>query len=97
MFRIHVCCLCWPADEPYIYCMTGNFSGVLIFVESQRRPSELISVVFNFVIATQSRGAAWHCTNHDVIDTWARTCLRFSLLQSQICRDLDKWHKIEEY
>ena len=37
--------------------MVGNFSGVLTFVESQRKPSELIFVVLNFVSATQFRGA----------------------------------------
>jgi hypothetical protein len=31
-------------------------SGVLLFVESQRKPLELIFVVLNFVTATQSRG-----------------------------------------
>ena len=34
----------------------GKFSGVLIFVKSQRRPSEFNFMVLNFVTATQSRG-----------------------------------------
>ena len=40
--------------------MVGNFFGVLISVENQRRPSELIFVVLNFGTVTQSRGVAPH-------------------------------------
>jgi hypothetical protein len=36
----------------------GEFSGVFFFVERQRKPSEIIFVVLNFVTAAQSRGAA---------------------------------------
>ena len=43
--------------------MAGNF------VESPKRPSKLIFVVLNFVIATSIR--AWHCTS--VIDSYMRT------------------------
>ena len=44
---------------------------MLIFVESQRRPSELIFVVLNFVIAISP--GVWHCTSVDVISTCARS------------------------
>ena len=36
--------------------MAGNFLGVLIFVKSQRKPSELIFVVLNFVRANMING-----------------------------------------
>jgi hypothetical protein len=42
---------------------------MLIFVESQRKPSELIFVILNFVTAQQPSPAVWHYTNDDgVID-----------------------------
>jgi hypothetical protein len=71
------------------YRMAGNFQGVLIFVESRRKPSELIFVVLNFVTATQSiraqRGA-----NDDVINTCCRSRSISSVTEPLLQRNLDK-------
>ena len=33
-------------------------------------------MVLNFVTATQSTGAAWHCTNNDIINTGSISLVR---------------------
>ena len=59
------------ADDSSWQVIFGGGGGGLVFMSSQGKPSELIFVTLNFVIATQSRDAVL-C---DVINTCSRSHL----------------------
>ena len=66
-------------DIPY----SGEFSWVLIFVESPKRSPKLIFMVLNFVAAISS--GAWHPANADVIAIHA-----LAIFFAYYHKDLDK-------